>query len=301
MVIVGSLLVIGAFLLLFWAASAPRAVNVAEQNLRSGAEPTDARESRLQHNMDERVFQPAVAMLSNQVKKFTSRALVDRVARELQLAGLAGRVTVEQILALRLVLLVIGIGLVTIVLSGDISTNTIGIAGLTLMVAYLLPKAALTRRANERQRLIELSVPDLLDQVTVSVEAGLGFDSALARAATNGRGPFAEELRRVLQDIQVGRTRDQALDSLLRRTDVDDLRKFVFAIRQAERYGLPIANVLRVQASDARERRRARAEERAQALPVKLVFPLVLCILPALFVVVLGPAALTIFDSLDAF
>jgi tight adherence protein C len=296
MVIFGSVLVIAAFLTLFWAVSAPGPANLAEDNLREGVIP-DARQARLERTAGDRIITPIFDFLAAQAQKLTSTAVTERLARQLQLAGLASRFTVEQVLAFRLALMIIGIALAAVRLTADTSTTGIAIAVLIVLVAYLIPRATLARRADERQHSIRIAVPDVLDQITVSVEAGLGFDSALARAATNGRGPFAEELSRVLQDIQVGRSRDQALDSLLKRTEVDDLRKFVFAIRQAERYGLPIANVLRVQAKDARERRRSDAEERAAQLPVKLVFPLVLCILPALFVVVLGPAAITIFDS----
>ena len=297
MVILGSVLVIAAFMVLFWAVSGPSTVNLAEDNLRDGDTVPDARQTRLERTAGDRIIAPIFSFLAAQAQKLTSTSVTDRLARQLQLAGLAGRFTVEQVLAFRLGLMIIGVALAAIRLSSDSSTTGVAIAILIVLVAYLIPRATLTRRADERQHSIRIAVPDVLDQITVSVEAGLGFDSALARAATNGRGPFAEELSRVLQDIQVGRSRDQALDSLLKRTEVDDLRKFVFAVRQAERYGLPIANVLRVQAKDARERRRSDAEERAAQLPVKLVFPLVLCILPALFVVVLGPAAITIFDS----
>ena len=136
----------------------------------------------------------------------------------------------------------------------------------------------------------------MIDQITVSVESGLGFDSAMARAARAGTGVFAEELRRVMQDMQVGLSREAAFDRLLGRTDVADLRHVVLAIRQSDRYGLPLADTLAVQAEELRDKRRARAEERAMKIPVKIVFPLVFCILPALFVVVLGPAFLKIND-----
>jgi tight adherence protein C len=179
----------------------------------------------------------------------------------------------------------------------DVNRGTIGQVVLLAVVAYIAPDAMLSRKASERQALIERELPDVIDQITVSVEAGLGFDAALARAARTGHGTFAAELMRVLQDIQVGLSRDAALDRLLQRTDVSDLRHVVLAIRQSERYGLPIASILRIQSSELREKRRAKAEEKAMQIPVKIVFPLVFCILPALFVVVLGPAALQIRDN----
>jgi tight adherence protein C len=130
--------------------------------------------------------------------------------------------------------------------------------------------------------------------MTIAVEAGLGFDSAMARAGKNGNGPLAEELVRTLQDIQVGQSRRAAYESLAERTAVPDLRKFVRAIVQADKYGIAIADVLRTQAFEMRMKRRQRAEEKAMQIPVKVIFPLMLCILPVLFIVLLGPAAIGI-------
>jgi tight adherence protein C len=162
------------------------------------------------------------------------------------------------------------------------------------VVSYFLPDLLLHSRGQERSKKIALELPDTLDQMTIAVEAGLGFDSAMARAGKNGKGPLAEEMVRTLQDIQVGQSRRQAYDSLGTRTDVPDLRKFVRAIVQADKYGVAIADVLRTQASEMRMKRRQRAEEKAMQIPVKVIFPLMLCILPVLFIVLLGPAVLDI-------
>jgi tight adherence protein C len=162
------------------------------------------------------------------------------------------------------------------------------------VVGYFLPELLLHSRGEERSTRIALELPDTLDQMTIAVEAGLGFDSAMARAGKNGKGPLAEELIRTLQDMQVGQSRRQAYDSLGNRTDVPDLRKFVRAIVQADKYGVAIADVLRTQAAEMRVKRRQRAEEKAMQIPVKVIFPLLLCILPVLFIVLLGPAVLDI-------
>ena len=130
--------------------------------------------------------------------------------------------------------------------------------------------------------------------MTIAVEAGLSFDSAMARAAKNGAGPLAEELARTLQDMQVGRTRRQAYTAMAERVDVPDLRRFVRSVIQADAFGVPVAGVLRMQASEMRLKRRQYAEEKAMQIPVKVVFPLMLCILPVLFIVLLGPAAMDI-------
>jgi len=164
--------------------------------------------------------------------------------------------------------------------------------------AYHLPEAVLWGRGQERQEAIARELPDVLDQMTIAVEAGLGFEAALARAATTGRGALAEELVRTVHDVAVGRPRREAYNALAGRTQVADLRRFVGAVNQADTYGVPVADVLRVQADEARMKRRQRAEEQAMKVPVKVVFPLVVCILPALLIVVVGPAALGMLGAL---
>ena len=137
----------------------------------------------------------------------------------------------------------------------------------------------------------------MLDQLTVTVEAGMSFDGAVLRAGQEGRGILATELLKAVNDMQLGLSRGEALQAMSERTDVADLRQFVTAVRQAEKHGFPLANILRLQALELRDKRRARAEERAMQVPVKITFPLVFCILPALFVVILGPAAVNISGS----
>jgi tight adherence protein C len=149
-------------------------------------------------------------------------------------------------------------------------------------------------RGQERQDAIGLELADTLDQMTIAVEAGLGFESAMARAGANGKGPLAEELVRTLQDIAVGQPRREAYLALAERTGVKDLARFIRAVVQADAYGVSIADVLRTQAQEMRLKRRQRAEEKAMQIPVKVIFPLILCILPTLFIVLLGPAVMDI-------
>jgi tight adherence protein C len=152
-------------------------------------------------------------------------------------------------------------------------------------------------RANGRQHAIIRSLPDAFDLITTCVEAGLGLDAALARVAEKVQGPFSEELSRALRDVALGKTRRDALRELGERTGVPDLIQFTNAVIQAEAMGSSIGTVLRVQSDQLRVRRRQRAEEAAYKAPVKMLFPLVLCIFPTLFVVILGPAAITISQS----
>ena len=167
----------------------------------------------------------------------------------------------------------------------------------TAAVCYFLPELLLSSRSQERNDEIQLELADTLDQMTIAVEAGLGFDAAMARAGRNGTGPLAQELVRTLQEIQVGQLRRTAYEHLALRTDVADLRRFVRAIIQADAYGISVADVLRTQASEMRLKRRQRAEEKAQQVPVKVIFPLMLFILPVLFIVLLGPTAINMMEA----
>ena len=176
--------------------------------------------------------------------------------------------------------------------SGDPSPVRIAIGLFAVILAFFVPDLLLYSRGVERQKQIELELPDTLDQMTISAEAGLGFEAAMAKAATNGTGPLAEELIRTLQDMSLGRTRRDAYEALSSRTSSVDLRRFTRAVIQADIYGIAIVDVLQVQASEMRLKRRQRAEEQAMKVPVKVLFPLMFCILPVLFIVILAPAAL---------
>jgi tight adherence protein C len=222
------------------------------------------------------------------------------VARLNRLASTAGRPAdwpVPKLVAAKLVLAVIAGLLGLLVVSAKPTGLMITVAVVMTVVAYFVPELLLYSRGQERQQAIGLELADTLDQMTIAVEAGLGFESAMARAGKNGRGPLAEELVRTLQDIAVGQPRREAYLALADRTGVTDLRRFIRAVVQADAYGVSIADVLRTQAQEMRLKRRQRAEEKAMQIPVKVIFPLILCILPTLFIVLLGPAAMDIMDA----
>jgi tight adherence protein C len=228
-----------------------------------------------------------------------TRGLTPRgtVARLNRLAGAAGRPAawpVPRLVAAKLVFALIAGALGLLVVSGTPGPLTIGIAVVVTLVAYFLPELLLYSRGQERKDAIALELPDTLDQMTIAVEAGLGFESAMARAGANGTGPLAAELVRTLQDIAVGQPRREAYLALADRTGAPDLRRFIRAVVQADQYGVSIADVLRTQAQEMRLKRRQRAEEKAMQIPVKVIFPLILCILPTLFIVLLGPAVMDI-------
>ncbi|MEX2486606.1 MAG: type II secretion system F family protein [Nitriliruptoraceae bacterium] len=217
-----------------------------------------------------------------------------RIERLLSLAGRPPRWTVERVLVVKMLLSVALSAFGLVLVSDAPSAGRIVLWAMLTGLGYMVPEAVLHGRGVERQKVIQKEIPDTLDQMTISVEAGLGFDAAMSRAASNGSGPLAEELVRTLQDIQVGVPRRDAYRGLADRTTVTDLRRFVAALLQADAYGIPLVDILRTQAQEIRLKRRQRAEHDAMQIPVKVVFPLVLLILPTLFIVLMGPAAMDI-------
>ena len=214
--------------------------------------------------------------------------MVDALQRRAELSGTTW--PLERVLVLKLALGgTLGVGTLVWALGTGSATNLL-LALAASAVGYLAPDTVLARMARARQLAIANQLPDTLDQLSICVEAGLGFDAALHRVSRSGRGALASEIARLLRELRMGVPRSEALDNLLERTDVPELRQFVHAMTQAETYGVPVTRVLRAQSVEQREKRRFRAEERAMKLPVKVIFPLVFCILPTLFIVVLGPA-----------
>jgi tight adherence protein C len=164
------------------------------------------------------------------------------------------------------------------------------------LVGYLLPDTFLTMKTRSRRDRISADLPNALDLLAVSVEAGLGFDAAVARLVDRIDGPLAEELRLLLQEMRIGESRENALKKLAARADVPAVSSFVRAMIQADQMGMSIGRILRAQATDSRLRRQSAAEERAMKAPVKMLIPTVLFIFPAMFLVILGPAFINLFE-----
>lgn len=222
---------------------------------------------------------------------------MDRLQRRLDIAGNPGVWSPERVMSFKgLGLLVLGTMAAVLGLPDGpgvaILFTLLGAAGGFFLPDLLLYNAGL-RRQDEFQR----SLPDILDLLVVSVEAGLGFDAALSRVARNVTGPLSGEFTRLIQEIQIGKSREEALIAMADRTSVEELKTFVGALVQASELGLPIGNVLREQAKEMRLKRRQLAEEKAQKVGVKITLPVLGCILPALFVVVLGPGILGLINS----
>ena len=247
----------------------------------------------------ERVITPGLLRFTRLGRRITARDQVTRLRNQLEKAGNPPGWDVDRILALKMLAVIGGFLVataVTLVLGAGV-LKVIGAALVGSVGGYFGPNLWLYQRGYDRREQMRREMPDSLDLLSISVEAGLSFDAALAQVARNTTGPLAEEFFRALQEMQIGLSRSDALRGLGDRADLPELRGFVTAMVQAESFGIPISQVLRVQAREMRIRRSQRAEELAQKVPVKILFPLIFCILPALFVVILGPAAISIFRS----
>jgi tight adherence protein C len=248
----------------------------------------------------ERIVGPFVNRLARVGNQFSPRDETSKLRHRIELAGSPARWDVERVLAFKVLGLICGlvVGVAVPLLTGGGIAVTLGVAVLLTPLGYYAADLALYQAAYNRNEQIRRDLPDSMDLLTISVEAGLPFDSALSQVARNTRGPLADELFRVLQEMQIGLGRIDALRAVAERTNVAELRGFVTAMVQADTFGIPVASVLRVQARELRVKRSQRAEELAQKVPVKILFPLVFCILPALFIVVMGPAAISAYHNL---
>jgi len=261
--------------------------------------PSDIRNRELAEPARDRVWYPLYRTALAIARRLTPIGARQNIQRKLLMAGspigwdadrvLASKVGGLAAGALAGVLLVVGMPLPWGVL-------VVGFLGLCLL-GYFMPNIVLTNKIQRRQTQIRRALPDSIDLLTISVEAGLGFDAALAHVSRNTTGPLADEFYRTLQEVQLGRTRSEAMRNLADRSSVPELSTFVLAMVQADVFGISVANVLRIQSREMRKKRRQLAEERAMKVPIKVLFPVLFCIFPALFVVILGPAIMRIADA----
>lgn len=246
-----------------------------------------------------RVAAPIAEGVRKSVRRLAPKGWREETRHRLVLAGIRG-LEPERFIAVRFILLV-ATAMFWIAVSAVATIPAVMWFLFVLpacVLAYMLPSIWLSGRISSRQHKIRRQLPDMLDMLTISVEAGLGFDGALAKLIQNTTGPLPEEFGRVLQEVQAGIDRSAALRHLSERTEVTELDSFIMAIIQAEVFGISVSKVLRQQAGEMRTRRRQSAEEQAQKAPVRLVFPLILCILPATLIVILGPAIIRIAEAM---
>jgi tight adherence protein C len=238
------------------------------------------------------VAPPKTSLLESIGRRLTPPSYVAFLDRLLALAGRPLSMPLGKVLGSKLALGLAGASL-GLYMTAVGSTPIMKLAGLFLLFfGYFIPDLLLYSKGQERQKAMQLELANTLDQMLISVEAGLGFEGAMARAGENGKGPLAEELVRTLQDMQVGRSRRESYQALAERTSIPELRSFVQAVVQADTYGIAISRVLRIQAKVMRVKRRQRAEEKAMKLPVMILFPLLFFIFPVLFIAILGPAVI---------
>jgi tight adherence protein C len=246
----------------------------------------------------ERVVAPFLRWLARLVLRFNPKTTIDGVALRLLAAGLAQRISPSTFLALK------GAGVLGGLLLGLLFGAAVGpLGGIVLAVVFAGlgftgPDVLVSMRARARREAVCIELPDTLDLLAVSVEAGLGFDGAVARVIEHMPGPLSEELALALGEMRVGESRQDALKKLSERINAPELAAFVRAIIQADQLGISLGRILRVQAADTRLRRQAAAEERAMKAPIKMLFPTVMFIFPAMFVVVLGPAMMSLLTLL---
>ncbi|RYU09618.1 type II secretion system F family protein [Nocardioides iriomotensis] len=262
------------------------------------AAPPELRKE-LDPSFNDRVLTPLLDRALTIGKKLTPADHYERIRLKLEVAGNPPGWTVDRVISLKFIgfAAALVLSLLFAMVFGLGIAPMLAICVIAALIGYTAPNLYLYQKGYDRTKAIQKAMPDALDLLTISVESGLGFDAALSHVARNTEGPLAGEFARVLQEMQIGLGRGAALRALGDRTHVPELKGFVSAMVQADALGIPIAQVLRVQAREIRTKRRQRAEEQAQKVAVKILVPLIFCILPCLFIAVLGPAAIGIFEA----
>lgn len=262
------------------------------------AAPAELRKE-LEPSFNDRVLAPLMDRTLSIGKKLTPADHSERIRKRLEVAGNPPGWSVDRVTSMKFIgfAAALVLSLIISMLFGLGFGPMLAFCVLAAVAGYMAPNMYLYQKGYDRTQKIQKAMPDALDLLTISVESGLGFDSALSQVARNTDGPLAEEFARVLQEMQIGLGRGAALRALGERTHVPELKGFVSAMVQADALGIPVAQVLRVQAREIRTKRRQRAEEQAQKVAVKILIPLIFCILPCLFIAVLGPAAIGIFEA----
>ena len=279
---------------------APTVKDRLEQIATLGRVPTE-REQELARPLLERVFGPVARKAGGFVVSITPRNVMEAAKHKLDSTGNPWKMSAGDYVILRVVtLLILPLGVFLV-------TNRLGIGRAMLFslvaagLGWVVPETMMQSKAKHRGKEIQRDLPDILDLLTVSVEAGLGFDAALVKVVERKKGPLADEFGIVLREIRVGKPRRDALRELSERVKVDDITSLVSAVIQADQLGVGISNILRIQAEQVRTKRRQQAEESAMKAPIKMLFPLVFFIFPTLFVVLLGPAIIQIAETLLGF
>jgi tight adherence protein C len=291
LIIFGALLLFGIVLIIFSFTRSAQTDIIGDRLSQFTERSMTLSELELQQPFSQRVLVPLMRTILNTIGKYGPKQSAERLRLNLQQAGNPGNLTPVMFSGIR-----IALALLLVVIFSFVTFRTMPFAQALMYSAigaglgYLLPGIWLGQQIKKRKKEIVKALPDALDLLTISVEAGLAFDSALQRVTEKWETALAKEFKRVLTDTRLGRARRDALKDMAARTGVDDVQTFTAAVIQAEQLGVSIGKILRIQADQMRVRRRQRAEEAAQKAPIKMLFPMVFLIFPALFVVILGPA-----------
>jgi tight adherence protein C len=247
----------------------------------------------------EKTFAPMIKKVLAKARKILPRSLIDSVKARFEIAGIQDVVRLDIFLAIKFFLpFVLLFVLIFLILFFDVPP-IMRLAGVFLVpFTYMCPDYYIKSKISKRQADIRKSLPNALDLLTISVEAGLGFDQALYKVASNSKGALGEEFKRTLKELEIGVARKDALRNLSKRTDVTELNTFIFSIIQADIFGISIGKVLRIQAGEMRIKRKQVAEEKGMKAPVKLIFPTILFLFPSLMIIIIGPAAINVINTL---
>ena len=269
-----------------------KAVSIDTRLSQFAERPRTLEEMELDQPFRERVLKPVMAGLTRMLGKLTPSQGADKVRQQLVLAGNPYNMQATEFMGMRMMAGVI-LGVITFLLSllgGAEPIKLVLFTVVLMLIGYLVPVYWLRSKIKKRQKVILKTLPDAIDLMTISVEAGLAFDGAMQRVADKWDNALAQEFARALQEMRVGKTKRDALKELVARTGVADLSTFVASIIQADQLGVSIAKVLRVQSEQMRIRRRQRAEEQAHKAPILMMIPMVFLIFPSTYIVILGPA-----------
>lgn len=305
--LVFGLLVVVIAALLVWAAYRTRAETEEDvearvfQYLREGEEIRSIEELELRQPFTERVLYPLLRSVGNVLLRFTPQRMLASAEMDLVRAGLRSRMDPAIYLGLRLFLAVVmffvGLFLVRLATSPTARRLSMILMLFYTVMGYYVPYLYVQRAIRRRQREIFKALPDALDLLTVGVQAGLSFDGAIQQLVEKWENALALEFARVLRDIQLAKPRREALRDMAERVGLPELSSFVAAVIQAEQLGVNLSNILKIQADAMRLRRRQRAEEEAHRAPIRMIFPLAFLVMPALFIVLLGPACFIVYKS----
>jgi tight adherence protein C len=293
-------LIFVAVLLIMFGIAAPRPADEVEARLvEYGGRPLTLEEIELAQPFSQRVLVPMIEGSAQFVARFTPQRTLEATRHKLDLAGNPNNWGPTQFLGVRglaAVLLAALTFLLTTLGNTAFTQRLLFTAGMAVL-GFMLPVIWLGGRISRRQKEIVKTLPDALDLLTISVEAGLPFDGAMQRVADKWDNEVAKGFRRVLTELRVGMARADALRAMSDRMEVPDVTQFIAALIQADQLGISIAKVLRIQSEQMRIKRRQRAEEKAQQAPIKMLFPMTFLIFPTILVVILGPAALVLKES----